>query len=389
MMKFSQHMLFSAVLSGRPTPFAIQAALNDLPTIAPLVVSVTATSTLYNVTFPVEMGDVPLITCVSSSPNPPTVTQLVQGVASGSKLAFALDGQLTSYIDYTNNVTQAQIYKSINNIFGIQCPPSINDPVTTRSIVVSRDFENCVYDETPVTTNAFCGQCSFNGNTLISGNTAAGNILCFAYRILNNYVTSIGFGVQVNGDTTTTNWPSISFSPQADRLWHYTCIDVRARLIGQASIDASASSLVITNAWLNNNVKNGIYVDAITIRSSLPYGYEATDTYPVDQSGNGSCVFPFSYNGKRYQACTLNSNGLPICADANNATYPCTATSIEGVRRVYPRHQLVYNTLVVTHVPSISQITVSFRYSDCQQPTQFVAWPSTVTILSLEYQLVI
>lgn len=381
--------MLSAALSGRPTSFAIQAALNDLPTIAPLSVSVTASSTLYNVSFPVEMGDVPLITCVSSSPNPPSVTQLVQGVASGSKLAFALDGQLTDYIDYTTNVTQAQIYNNINNIFGIQCPPSINDPITTPSIVLSRDFENCVYDETPVTTNAFCGQCSFNGNTLIAGNTAAGSILCFAYRILNNYVTSIGFGIQVNGDTTTTNWPSISFSPQADRLWHYTCIDVRANLVGQSSIDASVSSLVITNAWLSTNVKNGIYLDAITIRSSLPYGYEATNTYPVDQSANGSCVFPFNYNGQRYQACTLNNNGLPICAGANNAVYPCTVSSIEGVRRLYPKHQLVYNTLAVTHVSSTSQITASFRYSDCEQPTQFVAWPSTVTILSFEGQIII
>lgn len=330
------------------------------------------------VTFPPEMGNVPLLTCVSTSPNAPIVIEVVQGVASGSKIAFELDGQLTDYIDYTANVTQAQIYASFNNIFGIQCPPSIIDP-QTPTVVYARDFEsNCVYDETPVTMNAFCGQCSSNGNTVVSGNTASGNILCFAYRLLNDYVTTVSMSYQANGDTTTDRWASFSFAPQADRLWHYTCVDVRATLLAQSSIDSSVSSLVIKYAWLSNNVRKGIFLDAVTIRTAFPYGYEATTSYPVDQSANGSCVFPFNYNGKRYQACTLDNNSLPICADRNNVAYQCAVSSIEGVRRLYPQHQLAYNTLAVTYAPGSSQITITFRYSDCQQPTQFVPWPSTV-----------
>ena len=330
------------------------------------------------------MGDVPLLTCVSTSINTPNVTEAVQGVASGSKIAFALDGQLTNYIDYTNNVTQAQIYKSINNIFSIQCPPSINNAQLTPSIGYVQDYEtSCVYDETPITTKAFCGQCSYNGNTIISSNTASGNYLCFAYRILNSYVYSIGLGVQINGDSTSTLWPTLSFSPQADQLWHYTCINVYARLVAQSSISSTVSSIVITNAWLSNYVKNGIFLDAVTIRSSLPLGYETTTNYPVDQSANGSCVFPFTYNGKTYQACTLDNNGVPVCASANGAVYQCAQSSIEGVRRVYPKHQLVYNSLSVAYVASSSQITTSFRYADCQTPTQFVPWPATVNIFSL------
>jgi hypothetical protein len=327
------------------------------------------------------MGDVPLLTCVSTSPNSPNVTEVVQGVASGSKIAFALDEQLTNYIDYTASPTQAQIYTTINNIFSIQCPPSINSAQLTPSVVYSQDYEsNCVYDETPITTNAFCGQCSYNGNTIISSNTASGNYLCFAYRILNNYVTSLNFGIQINGGTTSTSWPSIPFSPQADQLWHYTCINVYAALLAQASIGSTVSSIVITNAWLTNDIKNGIYLDAVTIRTALPVGYEATTTYPVDQSANGSCVFPFNYNGKTYQACTLDSNNLPICADSNNNVYQCAMSSIEGVRRLYPKHQLVHNTLSVAYVPARSQITTTFRYSDCDTPTQFVPWPSSVII---------
>ncbi|CAF5006567.1 unnamed protein product, partial [Rotaria socialis] len=76
----------------RPTASDIQAALNDLPTISPLLVSVTATSTLYIITFPEDMGDVPLLTCISTSSNVPNITEVVQGIASDSKIAFELDG---------------------------------------------------------------------------------------------------------------------------------------------------------------------------------------------------------------------------------------------------------------------------------------------------------
>jgi hypothetical protein len=381
---FEQNFLWnfssSAIQTGQPTPVAIQIALNDLPTIAPLSVSVSATSTLYIITFPAEMGDVPLLTCISSSTNAPNATEVVQGVASGSKIAFALDGQLTNYVDFTTNVTNTSLYTTINNLFGIRCPPSINNPTVTPSIVYLQDFENCVYDDTPVTTNAFCGQCSSNTNILIGSNSASGNILCFAYRVLNSYVIYLNLGIQVNGDTSTTTWPTLSFSPKADKLWHYVCIDVSARLISQSSIDPSVSSILITYASLTNDIKQGIFIDAVTIRTALPNGYEDPSTFPIDQSANSSCVFPFYYNGNSYPACTLDNNNMPICADSHNQTYPCQSSSIEGVRRLYPKHQLVYNTLKLTYTASSSLFTVKFRYSDCTNPTQIVPWPSTVNI---------
>ncbi len=362
---------------------AVQIALNDLPTIAPLSVTVEATSTLYIVTFPVEMGDVPLLTCISSSSNAPNVTETVQGVASGSKTAFALDGQLTDYVDFTTNATTNNtLYNTINNLFGIRCPPSVNNKQLTSSIVYAQDFEtNCVYDHSiPVATNAFCGQCSSNGNVIISSNTATGNYLCFAYRVLNSYVTSLNLGIQINGDITTTIWPSISFSPKADKLWHYKCINVQSSLVSQGSLSSSSSSFVIISASLSNYIKQGIFIDAVTVRTALPNGYEDTSSFPIDQSATSSCVFPFYYNGNSYPACTLDSNNMPICADANNATYQCQSSSIEGVRRLYPKHQLVYNTLQLTYAPSSSQFTVTFRYNDCANPSALVPWPSTVNI---------
>ncbi|CAF4573652.1 unnamed protein product [Didymodactylos carnosus] len=80
---------------------AVANALNDLPSIYPLQVTVMATSlssgTQYQITFPAEMGDGALVNVITTGTS--NVTEIVQGVASGSKCAFQIDGTLTSYID--------------------------------------------------------------------------------------------------------------------------------------------------------------------------------------------------------------------------------------------------------------------------------------------------
>ena len=330
------------------------------------------------------MGNVPLLTCISSSSSiAPNVTETVQGVASGAQTAFALDGQLTDYIDFTSNATtNTTLYNTINKLFGIRCPPSIVNQQLTSSIVYADDFEtNCVYDQSiPITTNAFCGQCSINSNVIISSNTQYGNYLCFAYRVLNSYVISLNLAIQIDGITTTTIYPSLSFSPKADSFWHYQCINIQSSLVSQGTLSSSSSSIVIVSASLSNYIKKGIFIDAVSIRISFPNGYEDPSSFPIDQSATSSCVFPFYYNGNSYPACTLDSNNIPICADANNVTYQCKSSSIEGVRRLYPNHQLVYNTLKLTYAPSSSQFTVTFRYNDCANPSALVPWPSTVNI---------
>ena len=331
------------------------------------------------------MGNVPPLTCISSSPNSPTVIEVTPGLASGAKVAFVLDNQLTDYIDFINtNVSQAMLTSLINNLFSIQCPPSINDPTASTDIVLVQDFEsNCVFDSTPIRTNAFCGQCASNGNTLVSGNNQVGNVLCFAYRVTNNYVISIGLGVQVN-EVQSTIWTQIPFTPNADQAWHYICVDVKATLAAQSTIDPMSYSLIIQYAWLNNNVKKGIFIDAVTVRSGFPLGYEDVSSYPIDQSTNSSCVFPFNYNGQTYSTCTLDNNNIPICVDSLNRTLQCRSSSIEGVRRLYPKHQLVYNTLQVTYTPSTPSIAVAFRYSDCSAPALFTSSPSSVCIFRQE-----
>jgi len=373
--------VYTGLLSGQPRASIVQAALNDLPSIYPLSVKVESSNDQYVITFPVEMGNVPLLTVITTSSNPANVTEIIPGVASGSKIAFHLDGATTRYMDLINSSsTSSNVSTVFDELFSIRCPVSMNNQQATPSIVYVQDFEtNCVYDETPMATRAFCGKCSLVGNTLVSSNTRGADYLCFAYRLLNSYVTEIALSIQLNGDTKTTYWPSITFTPVADKLWHYTCLNVRSILNAQSSTYSSASSMVITGAWLNRNVLQGIMIDTVTVRTSLPIGYEDRSLYPIDQASNSSaCVFPFYYNGQSYTSCTLDINNLPICADASNQTYSCQSVSIEGVRRLYPKRQLVYNTLQVNHNRNTSTIDVTFRYSDCSTPTLISILPSTV-----------
>ncbi|CAF3431137.1 unnamed protein product [Rotaria sp. Silwood1] len=375
---------FRATFTGRPTATTIQTALNDLPSIFPLTVSVSATSTLYFITFPIAMGDVPLLTCISLSSNIPNITEVTQGVSSGSKLFFSLNDQFTNSIDFINtNITQTNLLTLFNNLFSIRCPPSINNAQITSSIVYVQDYEtNCIYDTTPITINAFCGQCSYIGNVLINGNTRSGNYLCFAYRLLNNYVTSIMTSVQIIGDTIQTIWQEIPFTTIADHNWHYTCIDIRTKLISQSAIASSVSSIIITYAALSRNINRGIIIDTVSIRTVLPYGYDNISSYSNIQSLNSSCIFPFYYNGKSYSTCILNENDIPICADSFNQTYSCFSSAMEGVRRLYPKQQLVYNTLKVQYTPANSTIDVSFRYSDCTNPSLLNAIITRITTAS-------
>lgn len=328
------------------------------------------------------MGNVPLVTCISTSTTTPNVTEIVQGVASGSQLAFEFDGALTSYIDFDGgNITQANLTSIFNQVFSIQCPVSLNNAQETSSIVYVEDFETgCIYDETSITSDAFCGQCSQTNNVLINQNTQSGNYLCFAYKLMNTYTITLDLNIQINGDMTTTYYPTISLTLTTDTYWHYTCINVFDQLVAQSSISSTTSSLVINYASLNPYIRNGIIIDTITIRTALPIGYESQSLYPIDgPSSSYSCVFPFYYNGQQYSACTLNNNNIPICADSQNQTYTCQSSSIEGVRRLYPKHQLVYNTLVVAFSSSAQSIDVSFRYSDCSSPALIV--PSLVSVI--------
>src|SRR5437868_3613919 len=101
------------ILQEAPDPVVVQTALNDLPTIYPLTVTVILDYTSYNITFPVEMGDVPPLTVISwAYTSPQNATVVVKGVASGSQLGFELNGATTHFLDFWNDNITNQILQT-------------------------------------------------------------------------------------------------------------------------------------------------------------------------------------------------------------------------------------------------------------------------------------
>ena len=92
------------------------------------------------------MGDVPPLTYISKLYNQTqSGIEIVRGVPSNSKIAFQLDGATTNYLNFRDdNITDAILESEFKNLFSIRCPPSLNDPQTTTSIIYSEEFESTI-----------------------------------------------------------------------------------------------------------------------------------------------------------------------------------------------------------------------------------------------------
>ncbi|CAF4657274.1 unnamed protein product [Rotaria sp. Silwood1] len=154
--------VYTVLLDGPPFTQFVQDALNDLPTIYPLTVSVALVGTAYRVTFPVEMGDVPPLTVISTGfSGTVNATEIIRGVPSASKIAFQLDGAITNYLNFRDDdITSAILTNEFKNLFNIRCPPSLNDPQVAPTVVYSDEFEEpSPYDDTfTIEDMAFCGR---------------------------------------------------------------------------------------------------------------------------------------------------------------------------------------------------------------------------------------
>ncbi|CAF3361993.1 unnamed protein product [Rotaria sp. Silwood1] len=375
--------VYTAILEGATDAIIIQDALNDLATIYPLMVTVAFVGTAYEVTFPIEMGDVSLLTIISIAfINPQYVIESVQGVASGTKLAFRLDGATSNYFDFrTGVVTNAMLTNSFNQLFTIRCPPSLYDQQTISSIVYSNEFETAnPYDDSIIITNmAFCGRDALTSGYLVIGNMRPADYMCFAYKIPPSGGTVImRFYVQSDGDSSTNTYENITMQLNQDGHWHYTCIDLLNTLQQHSVTYLTIDTFLIMNVYLNSYPFGSMF-DTVTLRTSVPNGYEDQDTVTTtDQSSSGQCTFPFVYNGQTYFTCTLDENNMPICGSISNTTFYCQNSSIEGVRRLYPKYQLLYNSLNVTHSSVNKMINISFRYTSCASPTLIEPLPPTI-----------
>ena len=374
----------------------VQSALNDLPTIYPLAISVIHEYVSYRIIFPVEMGDVPHLMVISStSVNPLNATEIVTGIPSGSKLAFQLDGATTHYLDFWNeNITNELLQNEFRELFTIRCPPSLNNEQVTSSIVYVNDFETSnSYDEaSSLADSAFCGRnrATYSSSTLslITGNQLPAKYMCFAYKIPTG--TTIVMNFVVLDDQALLPPTPVNISMDSllitDGRWHYKCIDLVHMFGNYDPFFLFFDYIIITEAGLQSFLADVMF-DTVTLRTEEPpIGYE--DEYIIsstDQASSNPCVFPFLYNGQYYNKCTLDENDLPICRSTSGQTFYCQSSSIEGVRRLFPKYQLLSNQFNVKHLVDNRTIDVSFRYTDCNTPTLIKPLPSNVRNFS--YQL--
>ncbi|CAF3652088.1 unnamed protein product [Rotaria sordida] len=375
--------VYTAILEGATDAIVIQDALNDLATIYPLMVTVAFVGTVYEVTFPIEMGDVSLLTIISTAfINPQYAIESVQGIASGTKLAFRLDGATSNYFDFrTSVVTNVMLTNAFNQLFTIRCPPSLYDQQATSSIVYSNEFETASpYDDSIIITNmAFCGRDALTNGYLVTWNMQPADYMCFAYKIPPSGGTVImRFYVQSDGDSSTNTYEYITMQLNQDGHWHYTCIHLLNTLQQHSVTYLTIYTFLIMHVY-PYSYPFGSMFDTVTLRTSVPNGYEDQDTVTTtDQSSSGQCTFPFVYNGQTYFTCTLDENNMPICGSISNTTFYCQNSSVDGVRRLYPKYQLLYNSLNVIHSSANKMIDISFRYTSCASPTLIEPLPPTI-----------
>lgn len=367
----------------------IAKALNNLPTIYPLAVNVTLDTNSFIVTFPGQMGDVPLLTIISNSSNRRNVTEVTKGIPSSSYFALELDSAITQYLDFSNgSVTNQMLVDQFKQLFTIRCPPSLYDPTADSTIIYTNDFESDTsYDETfNVRDMAFCGRRAITVTNvekiLVTDNLdETVQHMCFAYK-LSEGKSDITMYFRVESDrdfdSVITEIISIPLSLTSDNNWHYKCIELRPTIEQYFSSFSFATYLIVQDVFLDSDSQGAMF-DTVTLRTARPNGYEDENQVSSrDQSATNACTFPFTYNEQSYSRCVLNDENLPICRSSTNQTYYCHSSSIEGVRRFYPKYQLLYNSLQIRHTPSNRTISIFFQYTTCRPPALINALPAIV-----------
>lgn len=378
-------------MDGPPFPQEVQDALNDLPTISPLSVTVVLVGTAYRITFPVEMGDVPPLTVISVAFNQSqTSVEITRGNASNTKLAFQLDGATTTYLNFRDdNITNAILTDEFLNLFTIRCPSSLNNLQQNPSIVYAEEFEsgnsynNELYD---IREMSFCGKNSLRNSSqyLVFGNTISADYLCFAYKITQGNSITMNFFIENDGNPPVLE--NIPMNLKSDSQWHYQCLDLRNMLENYSPTYLTVTTFIIQRINVSSFSPFTVMIDTVSLRNNLPIGYEDDLVLNyTDRSAIGQCSFPFSYQGKSYSSCVLDENNDPICGLNGNIKYYCQNSSIEGLRRLFPKYQLLDNSLQINHLQSNQTIHFSFRYTQCQSPSLIKLKP-TIVCLNFSFQ---
>ncbi|CAF3272452.1 unnamed protein product [Rotaria sp. Silwood2] len=329
------------------------------------------------------MGDVQLLTVISTAfSRPQTATEIVRGIASGLKIAFRLNGATTNFLDFRqDDISETTLRTEFMNLFNIRCPPSLNNQQAAPSIVYINEFEiSSPYDETFIITDmAFCGRRALTNSNeyLVNGNTLNAEYMCFAYKITTRNPIFMNFQVQIDEDPPVIE--HILLTLRNDSRWHYKCINLRDMLEEYSTMYMIADLFLISRAYLDYYVPSSVMIDTVTLRDSLPIGYEEDNMImSTDQSSTGLCRFPFFYNGQNHSSCILDEDNMPICGLTPNTKFYCQNSSIEGVRRLFPKYQLLDNSFHIAHSTMNHTIDIFFRYTACMSPSLIEVLPPTV-----------
>lgn len=330
------------------------------------------------------MGDVPSLTVISVEYNQTrNGTEIVPGVSTGLYTAFELDGGVTSYFNFRDdNITDAMLTNEFKALFTIRCPLSLYNDQIAPSIVYSEEFESSgTFDESlDIRDMAFCGRGALRNSSqyLVRSNTLVANYMCFAYKLATGVSITLNFLIENDGNTPVLE--NIPMTLQADSKWHYKCFDIETMLIQYSLTYLTVTTSIIMEVTINSFAPSTVMIDTVTLRNAEPIGYEDDTILPwTEKSTSGPCVFPFVYNGKSYSTCALDENNQPICGLNGNQQFLCHNSSIEGVRRLFPKYQLLQSSLQINHDANNHTIGVSFRYASCMSPSLIKVLPATVS----------
>ena len=207
---------------------------------------------------------------------------------------------------------------------------------------------------------AFCGSDASTNPQLLVENTQLAVYICFAYKIPSGRGATMYLRVETDGDPFSAADAPIPISVRGDARWHYKCFHLRDSLVTYSQDYLEIDTFIVKSVRVEAPPLSRF--DTVTLRSNLPFGYESESFVDAsDQSASNLCTFPFRYKGVSYNKCTLDERQSPICVSATNQTFVCQSSSLEGLRRLFPKYQLLPNSLNVTHLRANRTIDLSFR----------------------------
>ena len=148
---------------------------------------------------------------------------------------------------------------------------------------------------------------------------------------------SSGFYFTVFDDLSGTFvniWQPFSFI--ADSNWHYNCFDVYSAYINSQGAKYQRAQLKIHQAFFWPSI-NGMYIDSLSIRNTLPYGYPGKIILLSFLCGSNKKFFVL---WKIYRSVIGHNSSLVPCPANSSEHFICSTHSKSSSQNFLPTKQL-------------------------------------------------